>query len=71
MRGRYLCVCVCEHARDSQETERERGATFIVTRGVPSGEAEVVLIVCPLVQRPGWSVSHTEAVRVGQILQHR
>lgn len=59
-------LSVCEHVRDSREreSERERGATFIVIRGVPRGETKVVLIVCPLIQRPGWSVSYTEAVLV-------
>lgn len=38
--------------------------TFIVIRGVSRGEAEVVLIVRPLIQRPGWRVSYTEAVLV-------
>lgn len=55
-------LSVCGHVSDSQE--RERGATFIVIRGVPRGETKVVLIVCPLIQRPGWSVSYTEAVLV-------
>lgn len=64
MRGRYLCVCVCVSMHEIAKRHRERGATFIVIRGVPSGETEVVLIVCPLIQCPGWSVSHTEAVRV-------